>query len=208
MISDLFRISGFGFRVLTSIHGEYMLCDICGKNPATVHLTEIIDDQMNELHLCEECARTKSSAMEQQFGLSDLLAGMVDFEQKNKEEGVPAVKCPNCGLTYADFKKIGRLGCGQCYNIFRQYLAPLLKRIHGSNQHVGKSPVRRAKAAPIGPAASVGAATEASPAPSKRKAGLQELKAQLVKAIEKEAFEEAARLRDQIKKISSEQNKV
>jgi len=182
-----------------------MLCDICGKNPATVHLTEIIDEQMNELHLCEECARTKSSAMEQQFGLSDLLAGMVDFEKANKDEGIPAVKCPSCGLTYADFKKIGRLGCGQCYNVFRKYLAPLLKRIHGSSQHVGKSPVRKAKTAP---AAGAGVATEAPPAIPKRKADLQELKAQLAKAIEKEAFEEAARLRDQIKKISSEQKNI
>ncbi|MFA6357994.1 MAG: hypothetical protein WCY09_04945, partial [Candidatus Omnitrophota bacterium] len=91
-----------------------MLCDVCGKNPATVHLTEIIDEQMNELHLCEDCARTKSAAMEQQFGLSDLLAGMVDFEKPTaqKEEAV-TIKCPNCGLTYADFKKIGRLGCGE-----------------------------------------------------------------------------------------------
>jgi len=185
-----------------------MLCDICGKNPATVHLTEIIDDQMNELHLCEECARTKSSAMEQQFGLSDLLAGMVDFEQQNKDEGIPAVKCPSCGLAYADFKKIGRLGCGQCYNVFRKYLAPLLKRIHGSSQHVGKSPVRKAKTAPTGAAVPTGASAAASTAAPKRKADLQELKAQLAKAIEKEAFEEAARLRDQIKKISSEQKNV
>lgn len=183
-----------------------MLCDICGKNPATVHLTEIIDDQMNELHLCEECARTKSSAMEQQFGLSDLLAGMVDFEKANKDEGIPAVKCPNCGLTYADFKKIGRLGCGQCYNVFRQYLAPLLKRIHGSSQHVGKSPVRRAKPAPAGPAAA-GVATEAPPAAPRKKVGLQELKAQLAKAIEKEAFEEAARLRDQIRAMENKKTK-
>jgi len=184
-----------------------MLCDICGKNPATVHLTEIIDDQMNELHLCEDCARTKSSAMEQQFGLSDLLAGMVDFEQKNKEEGIPAVKCPNCGLTYADFKKIGRLGCGQCYNVFRQYLAPLLKRIHGSNQHVGKSPVRRTKIAQAAPAPGAGVAAETPSAAPKRKADLQELKAQLAKAIEKEAFEDAARLRDQIKAMENKKAK-
>ncbi len=164
-----------------------MFCDICGKNPATVHLTEIIDEQMNELHLCEDCARTKSSTMEQQFGLSDLLAGMVDFEQPNKDEGTPAVKCPNCNLTYADFKKIGRLGCGQCYNVFRKYLAPLLKRIHGSSQHVGKSPLK----------------AETIPGDSKRKADLQELKARLQKAIEKEAFEEAARLRDQIREMES-----
>ncbi len=172
-----------------------MLCDICGKNPATVHLTEIIDEQMNELHLCEECARTKSSAMEQQFGLSDLLAGMVDFEQSNKEEGLPAVKCPNCNLAYADFKKVGRLGCGECYNVFRQYLAPLLKRIHGSSQHVGKSP--RKSEVPSGPGA-------ASP---KKRNGLQELKDQLAKAIAKEAFEQAAALRDKIREMETKKTK-
>ncbi len=161
-----------------------MLCDICNKNPATVHLTEIIDEQMNELHLCEECARNKSAAMEQQFGLSDLLAGMVDFQKSStKEEEAVAVKCPACGLTYTDFKKIGRLGCAECYNVFRKYLAPLLKRIHGSNQHIGKSPVKGKAAAK----------------PSKKITDLSELKSQLQKAIQAEAFEEAARLRDQIK---------
>lgn len=167
-----------------------MLCDVCKKNPATVHLTEIIDEQINELHLCEDCARHKSAAMEQQFGLSDLLAGMADFEKPNKDEEKVAVKCPNCNLTYADFKKIGRLGCGECYNAFRKYLAPLLKRIHGSNQHVGKTPLK----------------AKTISKPGKKKTDLEELKAQLQKAIQKEDFEEAARLRDQIKKISLEQN--
>ena len=166
-----------------------MLCDVCSKNPATVHLTEIIDEQMNELHLCEDCARHKSAAMEQQFGLSDLLAGMADFEKpSSKEEELVTVKCPSCGLTYADFKKIGRLGCGECYNVFRKYLAPLLKRIHGSSQHIGKNPAKTKVAAKL----------------YKKKVGLPELKNQLQKAIREEAFEEAARLRDQIKKISEE----
>jgi protein arginine kinase activator len=171
-----------------------MLCDVCGKNPATVHLTEIIDEQMNELHLCEECARHKSAAMEQQFGLSDLLAGMADFEKpssSSKEEEPVTAKCPSCGLTYADFKKIGRLGCGECYNVFRKYLAPLLKRIHGSNQHIGKNPVK------------VKVATKLY----KKKSGLPELKNQLQKAIREEAFEEAARLRDQIKEMEAKQIK-
>jgi protein arginine kinase activator len=167
-----------------------MLCDVCGKNPATVHLTEIIDEQMNELHLCEDCARHKSAAMEQQFGLSDLLAGMADFEKSpSKEEDAVTIKCPSCGLTYADFKKIGRLGCGECYDVFRKYLAPLLKRIHGSNQHIGKNPAK----------------TKVAAKPYKKKTSLSELKSQLQKAIFSEAFEEAARLRDQIKKISEEQ---
>ena len=175
-----------------------MLCDICGKNAATVHLTEIIDEQMNELHLCEECARTKSAAMEQQFGLSDLLAGMVDFQKpsSSKEEEMVTTKCPSCGLSYADFKKIGRLGCGECYNVFRKYLAPLLKRIHGSNQHIGKSPLR----CPSKIKSTISKV-------NKNKICLQELKEQLQKAIQKEAFEEAARLRDQIKEIEAESNK-
>ena len=160
-----------------------MLCDICAKNPATVHLTEIIDDQMNELHLCEECAHKKSAQMEQQFGLSDLLAGMTEFQKPEKEaEAAVTVKCKNCGLSYADFRKIGRLGCGECYDAFKKMLAPLLKRIHGSNMHIGKSPFKPAK-------------------PLKKKTGLEDLRFRLQQAIETEAFEEAAKIRDQIKEM-------
>ena len=61
-----------------------MQCDICGKKKATVHLTEIVDEQMSEMHLCEECARQKSVQMEQQFGLADLLAGLTDISKQNK----------------------------------------------------------------------------------------------------------------------------
>ncbi len=166
-----------------------MLCDVCGKNPATVHLTEILNDQMTELHLCEECAQAKSLAMEQQFGLSDLLAGMADSEKPGKEtDSLKNLKCPNCGLTYADFKKIGRLGCSECYNAFNKYLGPLLKRIHGSNQHTGKSPLNSAKV-------------------SKNDIDVQILRNQLQKAIQAEAFEEAARIRDQIKEAEKKKEK-
>jgi protein arginine kinase activator len=168
-----------------------MFCNLCKKNPATVHLTEIIDDQMNELHLCEDCARQKSAAMEQQFGLSDLLAGMVELDKPaaaKEKEAISAIKCPHCGLTYADFKKIGRLGCGECYIAFKKYLGPLLKRIHGSIQHTGKSPLKVTKVL-------------------KKKIDLQELRNRLQKAIEDEAFEDAAKLRDQIKEQEKKEEK-
>lgn len=169
-----------------------MLCDVCNKNPATVHLTEIVDDQTSELHLCEECARQKSSQMEQKFGLSDLLAGMAEFQKPvaDGEKEEVKLKCPKCGLTYLDFKKIGRLGCGYCYTAFRKYLGPLLKSIHGSGQHVGKSPLK--------------AAAAAVKAPGRKKAapvGLPELRLRLQKAIEAEEFEQAAKLRDQIRDL-------
>jgi protein arginine kinase activator len=172
-----------------------MTCDICGKNPATVHLTEIIDDQMNELHLCEECAHKKSAQMEQQFGLSDLLAGLAGFEkQKDEKEGL-VLKCPNCGMTFKDFKKIGRLGCGECYAAFRSFLGPLLKRIHGSNLHCGKTPGSR-----IAKLTRRKAEVRETRAPA-RIDSVQELRIRLQKAVEAEAYEEAARLRDQIKEL-------
>jgi len=171
-----------------------MLCDICGKNQATVHLTEIIDDQMNELHLCEGCAHQKSAQMEQQFGLSDLLAGMVELDKTTKEAEGSTVKCSKCGLTYEDFKKIGRLGCGECYNAFRKYLGSLLKRIHGSSQHVGKSPVKIAKPTRVTKTA-------------KRKIDIQDLRRNLQQAISIEAFEEAAKIRDQIRALEKKQSR-
>ena len=167
-----------------------MLCDVCGKSAATVHLTEIIDDQMSELHLCEECARQKSTQMESQFGLSDLLAGMADFAKpaNAKDAETVSAKCPNCSLTYADFKKIGRLGCGDCYTAFKKYLAPLLKRIHGSGLHTGKVPYKSAK----GP---------------RKKIDMQDLRNKLQKAVAEEEFEEAARIRDQIKEMEKKQER-
>jgi len=168
-----------------------MLCDICGKNPATVHLTEIIDDQITELHLCEKCAREKSVQMEQQFGLADLLAGLTEFGSPTQEKGAIKVKCPTCGLGFEDFKKIGRLGCSDCYGTFKRYLGPLLKRIHGSSQHLGKSTVKVAKVAQ-----------------KKSQAQVEELRQRLQAAVENEEFEQAAKIRDQIKQLEKKDSSV
>lgn len=173
-----------------------MLCDICGKDQATVHLTEIIDEKMTELHLCEECAQKKGAQMESHFGLADLLAGLADlggqFTSTKKET---RVKCPRCGLTYEDFKKVGRLGCGECYTAFKEALLPLLKRIHGSTQHYGKSPRKVSKS------------VKAQKAVAEQKDELQDLKNKLQKAIQLEEFEEAARLRDMIRDLEKKDKK-
>jgi protein arginine kinase activator len=170
-----------------------MLCNICTKNQATVHLTEIVDDQMSELHLCDDCARKKSMQMEQQFGLSDLLAGLVDYGKQLSsvdKEAAAVMHCSACGLTYEDFRKIGRLGCGECYTAFAKYLSPLLKRIHGASQHVGKAP--KGLSGAVYPKA-----------PTTKAADVNELKASLQRAIESEDFEEAALLRDAIREAEA-----
>ncbi len=159
-----------------------MVCDICGKKEATVHLTEIVNDQMTKLHLCEECAKKKGAEMEEHFGLADLLAGLADMGTPLKTAEEKKLKCGSCGLTYSDFKKIGKLGCGQCYDKFRAYLVPLFKRIHGSDVHLGKVPHQK------------------KATPRHKKVDVEELKRKLRRAVELEEFEEAARLRDEIKK--------
>ena len=164
-----------------------MVCEVCKQTQATVHLTEIVNEQMTELHLCEACANQKGAQVESHFGLADLLSGLADFSKTQEPEEVPAKACPSCGMTYDDFRKVGRLGCAECYPTFKRSLGSLLKRIHGSPIHVGKSPVRLLKPAKVG------------------KAELLELRRKLEHAIADEAFEEAARLRDQIRRLEQQQ---
>lgn len=159
-----------------------MLCDVCNKREATVHLTEIVNDKVMKLHLCEECAREKGAEMEEHFGLSDLLAGLSDLGAPLEPDLVEAVKCPNCGFTYQNFRKVGRLGCSECYEAFKKQLVPLLKRIHGTDRHTGKVPMMGGKAV-------------------KETRNLRDLKMRMEKAIQAEDFEEAARLRDKIREM-------
>jgi len=165
-----------------------MLCELCKQTQATVHLTEIVNDQMSELHLCEVCANQKGAQVESNFGLSDLLSGLAtEFGKSQEPEEAQAVKtCPSCGMAYEEFRKLGRLGCSVCYTAFKPLLGGLLKRIHGSPIHLGKSPVHLVKT-------------------SKVRSELVELKRKLEKAIKKEAFEEAAKLRDMIRHMEQSQ---
>jgi len=163
-----------------------MLCDSCHKKEATVHLTEIINDKVTKLHLCEQCARKKSAEMEEHFGLADLLSGLADLAppviQKKTKAPEITIKCPTCGFTFGHFRKMGRLGCPKCYNTFRRQLSPLLEKIHGSEHHVGKMPMKKETV--------------------RGKAELvEDLRTRLANAVKTEEFEEAARLRDQIRAL-------
>jgi len=171
-----------------------MKCDLCGQNAATVHLTEIIDDESRELHLCEACAQEKGAGAAQEFGLAGLLAGLTDFGIKPSGKRTPKPTCPECGLTYEDFRKSGRLGCGDCYTAFRPFLVPLLKHIHGSTQHVGRIPTTLSQ-------------RRKGRKPVQTPDELNQLKEQLKTAVVAEAFEEAARLRDQIRALETKPKK-
>jgi protein arginine kinase activator len=160
-----------------------VLCDNCGKEEAKIHYKEMKDDKVTEFHLCERCAREKGiqiSPGKDTFSISNILAGMT--EEVSTDPGA----CSACGLTYNDFREGGRLGCPVCYESFKKHLKPLLRRIHGSNVHIGKSP-------------------RTSRGVFEKRRQIENLKVELGKAVETEDFEKAAELRDRIKELERQE---
>jgi protein arginine kinase activator len=158
-----------------------MLCDICKKNEATVHLTQIIDKKVLKIDLCEACSKAKGIQEAAGFSLADLQFGLGAADEMAVEAGAA---CPVCGFTQADFKRTGRLGCSACWETFGQGLASLLKAMHRGERHVGKVPSRAAHTVAI---------TER----------IRELTGELEKAVRDEKYEDAAHIRDQIRQLES-----
>ncbi len=102
--------------------------------------------------------------------------------------GKAETKCPNCGLAYQDFRRIGRLGCSECYETFKDSLRVLLKRIHGSTQHLGRTPAKKV-------------------VPVQKRSEIDTWRGKLQRAIEMEEFEQAARLRDKIRALEAKKKK-
>ncbi|MFM7148759.1 MAG: UvrB/UvrC motif-containing protein [Gemmataceae bacterium] len=158
-----------------------MKCQKC-PNAATLHITEIVaEEQVEELHLCEACAHkylaepeTKAKAK-----VSKPIAG----EEAEEVTGLNR-ECEVCGIKFVDFRNTGRLGCPHDYEIFREELLQLLENIHGETRHVGKVPRRL-------------------PQNKQAQAELMQLRKQLTQAVNREAYEEAAQLRDRIKTLES-----
>ena len=119
-----------------------VMCKECGIRPSKIHYTEIVNNQMVTTDLCLECAEDKGIDVHKtgSYGLGDLVAGLIDTTAQTQSEKIGKVKCPACGFDYSEFKKVGRFGCAECYVAFEAQLIPLLRQIHGSTQHHGKSP--------------------------------------------------------------------
>jgi protein arginine kinase activator len=161
-----------------------MVCDNCGSGDAVVHLTQIVNNEMSTSHLCEACAAAKGlepTSEPVNFPLTDFLAQM--GETGHQAVAAPTEACSFCGLTFADFKETGRLGCPHCYATFEHHLRGLLRRIHGGTQHIGKVYL------------------PPDPSASEMEKRLEALRRKLQRAVEAEDFERAARIRDEIRTL-------
>ena len=153
-----------------------MQCEECGKRPAEVLVTTVVNGQAASRHLCRECVK-KYKAGDLQGVLAAVLSAMAHKQQ------TPDITCHGCGLTYGEFQKTGMLGCAECYQAFRQHLAPLITRVQGRAQHAGRRP-------PV------------SPQEQERINKMEELRTLMEAAVAMENFEEAARLRDALRALT------
>lgn len=164
-----------------------MLCCLCKKKPATVHITQIEGNKMHKLDLCEDCAKEHKVDAPANFKLADILLGLGAADEVGQAGGGELV-CPKCGFTQSDFKKLGRMGCATCYQVFAQGLEDLLRTMHRGVKHSGKVPRRW---------------QEAGPAPADVAEQIRQLSKRLEQAVAQEDYELAARLRDEIKSLKA-----
>lgn len=154
-----------------------MICQRCGHNEATIHVTDVIQKSRRSLHLCEECARAQNllaaPGAPQQLNLQALV--QLIMGQPAAAE-TAALECPGCGQTYGAFRSVGRLGCPDDYDHFAAPLEPLLFRLHRGTRHEGKTP--RHKSA---------------------RAELERLRDELGRAVAAEDYAAAGSLRDLIR---------
>ncbi len=159
-----------------------MKCDHCNK-PATVHLTEIKSGKKMEKHLCEQCAaQNEGLPVKPHTPINELLTNFVLAHSglSPRETGA----CEMCGISWAEFRQTGLLGCEHDYSQYEKDLTPLLQRAHeGANHHIGKVPTRRG----------------ATGVPMKRQVDVAKLRKELSRAVESEDYERAAKIRDQIR---------
>src|SRR5262245_7576779 len=156
-----------------------MKCDKCPKQ-ATLHITEVlVEDRFEEHHLCEQCAQDylyEPNGKKNGKGEEMLAEDDAETASLNQRE------CPECGLKFVEFRNSGRLGCPRDYDAFGEELNPLLENIHGDTRHVGKCPRRQ-------------------PQTQQNHTELSKLRRQLQSAVSQEAYEDAAKIRDQIRQL-------
>lgn len=166
---------------------EKMLCERCGENEAITRIQHLHSDgTLEEVYLCESCANQEEENKIQAFNeLALSFLSMLDGNKvaKNRTSEKKQLVCDNCGLDFDTFRKTNRAGCPHCYDAFYEQILQAAKQVQGGNtKHVGKVP-------------------DAFVAESEREERILALREQIQKMVEMENFEEAARLRDEIRSL-------
>ncbi len=196
-----------------------MLCQNCGENEANVRYTQIINGVKKEMALCEKCSKVLEIGnmdFSMPINFSSFLGDFFDEEKEFLPSFMEQEKlvCDKCGMTYEEFIDTGKFGCENCYEIFSNKIDPILKNIQGGNRHLGRGislPKGKGEELKVKNEEykDVGAGINRSQKENNLGAGpvsaqenkLDELKKNLKQAIQEERYEDAAKLRDEIKRL-------
>lgn len=167
-----------------------MKCQKCKKNLATIHLTEIVQGQRSEMHLCQLCAESEGVAIKSQVPLNELLNSLLSAEDIDQDSSSKVSSqsetCDFCGMTWDNFRKNSLLGCPNDYDVFSKPLEDIIHNAHsGGDVHVGKVPSRADKG-------------------TEKQIKMLNLRKELGRAVKTEDYEAAANLRDEIKALGFE----
>lgn len=192
-----------------------MKCENCGKNEANVKYTQIINGEKKQMFLCQECSAKlgidSNIHLNMPINFSSFLSDF--FDDVSGISSMPiigkALECPKCGLTFDEFMNTGKFGCSNCYDEFESKIDPILKNIQGSNRHMGRlgsviegNDIKKDSNQAIGANQSENVQDNLN---ATKLNHLEELKANLKLAIKEERYEDAAKIRDEIKKEGSDE---
>lgn len=164
-----------------------MLCQNCNERVASIHITKIMNGEKKEVHLCDQCSALHEM-FNSSFNFQSFIANLLDLEDTSTKIDYSHsmnYQCEQCGMDYDTFKKHGKFGCENCYDTFRQLINPMIKRMHGKEQHKGKIVKYGGENIRINREITV-------------------LNASLASAIENEEYEKAAFFRDEIVKLKEQ----
>ena len=171
-----------------------MICDRCGKREATIKYVQIINGNKQELHLCSNCGREVGvSDFNMPLDLSGFFGELFsnyDMQVLSKKQNIV---CENCGTNFEDFLNTGKLGCANCYKVFEKKLSPILKRIQGSNEYLGNSSQDTT-------------IEKIDKSENEKDKKIKNLEEKLKKCIKEENYEEAAKIRDELKILKGGNN--
>ncbi len=188
-----------------------MMCQNCGKNEVTFRYTQVINGVKKEMNLCDKCAR--------ELGLKDMNFSMPisfssflgDFFNEYNDDLLPsfmttqALQCKNCGTMFDDFMNSGEFGCSECYNLFEDRITPILKNLQGANKHIGRG--YRKIDSKVNESNDISSSASKTVREDKKESKLEKLQKDLQKAIKDERYEDAAKIRDEIKEIENKNDK-
>lgn len=181
-----------------------MLCERCRIREANIKYTEVINGVKKEHNLCAQCAKEMdfgpySAIFDSEFPLGKLLSGLLGIGQETQEEkSYKRIVCPVCKTSYDDFVEKSCFGCQDCYSVFDPLIRDNIKKIQGSDCHVGKVPKFQEEGirAHEDKAGKSGQKQEMT---AEEKIAV--LQARLKEALQREEYEEAAVCRDEIRRL-------